>query len=167
MASDEKYISLRIIEASPSEVPMDLLLLADPSRDAIKAYLSQSRCFLAYSKDTVAGVCVVKPIPREGLELMNIAVSPALQQNGVGTQLLKHVIEKAKEAGTTRLEVGTGTFGYQLTFYQRQGFRVQRIHKDFFLKNYLEPVIENGIQHKDMLRLALEFFDDESRQWKV
>lgn len=146
---------------------MDLLLLADPSRDAIKAYLSQSRCFLAYSKDTVAGVCVVKPIAGEGLELMNIAVLPSIQQNGVGTQLLKHVIEKAKESGTPRLEVGTGTFGYHLTFYQCQGFRVQRIDKDFFLKNYPEPVIDNGIQHKDMLRLALEFCVDDSRQRKV
>lgn len=88
---------------------------------------------------------------------MNIAVSPAVQQHGVGTQLLGYVIEKVKESGAHRLEVGTGTFGYQLTFYQRQGFRVDYIDKDFFLKNYPEPIIENGIQHKDMLRLSLTF----------
>ena len=155
--SSQVYVSLRINEIPPSEAPMDLLLLADPSRDAIKEYLKQSRCFLAYSNNSIAAVCVIKPIAQGALELMNIAVSPSIQQNGIGTRLLKHAIEKAKESGAQRLEVGTGTFGYQLTFYQRQGFRVERIDKDFFLKNYPEPVIENGVQHKDMLRLALEF----------
>jgi len=99
--------------------------------------------------------------------LMNIAVSPSTQRNGIGAQLLKYVIEIARESGAQRLEVGTGTFGYQLTFYQRQGFRVERIDKDFFLKNYPEPIIENGIQHKDMLRLALELCGDNYYSRKV
>ena len=91
---------------------------------------------------------------------MNIAVSPSNQQHGIGTRLLETVIDRMKESGAKGIEVGTGTFGYQLTFYQRQGFRVDRIDKDFFLKNYPEPIFENGIQHKDMLRLTLEFSDD-------
>lgn len=136
---------------------MELLLLADPCEEAIKSYLYQSRCFIACAKGSVVGVCAIKPISERALELMNIAVSPSVQQNGIGTQLLRHVIEKVKTSGAQRLEVGTGTFGYQLTFYQRQGFRVNCIDKDFFLKNYPEPIIENGIQHKDMLRLSLEF----------
>jgi len=146
---------------------MDPLLLADPSEEAIREYLSQSRCFIAYSKDALVGSCIVKPIERGALELMNIAVSPSTQRNGIGAQLLKYVIEIARESGAQRLEVGTGTFGYQLTFYQRQGFRVERIDKDFFLKNYPEPIIENGIQHKDMLRLALELCGDNYYSRKV
>lgn len=148
---------MQIAEITPSEVPMELLLLADPCEEAIKSYLYQSRCFIASAKGSVVGVCVIKPIYERALELMNIAVSPSVQQNGVGTQLLRYVIEKVKASGAQRLEVGTGSFGYQLTFYQRQGFRVDCIDKDFFLKNYPEPIIENGIQHKDMLRLSLEF----------
>lgn len=148
---------MQIAEITTSEVPMELLLLADPSEEAIKSYLHQSRCFAAYDKGAIVGACVIKPIYKGALELMNIAVSPAVQQHGVGTQLLGYVIEKVKESGAQRLEVGTGTFGYQLTFYQRQGFRVDCIDKDFFLKNYPEPIIENGIQHKDMLRLSLTF----------
>jgi len=139
---------------------MELLLIADPSEDVVKRYLDESKCFLAYSNDTLAGVCIIKPIAEGVLELKNIAVVPAFQHKGVGTALLKHVIEKARESGTQCLEVGTGTFGYQLTFYQRQGFRVKCIDHDFFLKNYAEPVIEDGVQHKDMLRLAIEFRPD-------
>lgn len=151
---------MRIDEVPPSEIPMDLLLLADPSEKAIKAYLNQSRCFVAYANGVVVGACVFKPIGAGRLELMNIAVFPSNQQSGIGTRLLENVIDKVKESGAKGLEVGTGSFGYQLTFYQRQGFRVSRIDKDFFLKNYPEPIVENGVQHKDMLRLTLEFCDD-------
>lgn len=146
---------------------MDLLLLADPSVDAVKEYLEQSRCFVAYVNDVVVGSCILKPIGRGMLELMNIAVSPSHQQRGIGTRLLKDVIDKAKESGAKGLEVGTGTFGYQLTFYQRQGFRVDRIDKDFFLKNYPKPIVENGVQHKDMLRLTLELCGDTSYALKA
>ncbi|MDQ7730634.1 GNAT family N-acetyltransferase [Halomonas sp. SpR8] len=136
---------------------MNLLLLADPSEEAIKKYLNYSRCFLAYVNDVVVGVCVLKPIAGGMVELMNIAVSSSYQQRGIGTQLLRNIIDKVKESGEKGLEVGTGTFGYQLAFYQRQGFRVKSIDKDFFLKNYPEPIMENGVQHQDMLRLTLEF----------
>ncbi len=158
---------LRIDEVPSSEAPMDLLLLADPSEAAIKRYLNQSRCFVAYADDEVVGSCVLKPIAEGMVELMNIAVSPSKQQSGIGTRLLKNVIEKVRESGAKGLEVGTGAFGYQLTFYQRQGFRVNRIDKDFFLKNYLEPIFEDGVQHKDMLRLTLEFCGDTSHQRTV
>jgi hypothetical protein len=53
--------------------------------------------------------------------------------------------------------VGTGTFGYQLAFYQRHGFRVTSIDRDFFIKNYSEPIFEDGIQLFDMLRFALKY----------
>jgi len=43
-----------------------------------------------------------------------------------------------------------------LAFYQRFGFRVDSILKDYFIINYDEPIFENGIQLKDMLRLILK-----------
>jgi hypothetical protein len=51
--------------------------------------------------------------------------------------------------------VGTGTFGYQLAWYQRAGLRVQAVVRDFFLDQYDEPIVEDGIRHRDMLRLAV------------
>ena len=91
---------------------------------------------------------------------MNIYVAPEHQRNGIGRKLLQHVIASTREAQVKRLEVGTGTFGYQLAFYQREGFRADAIDKDFFLNNYEEPIYENGIQLKDMLRFALSFDKD-------
>lgn len=146
-----------INEVPPSEAPMDLLLLADPSVEKINGYLPVSRCFVACFQGALAGVCVVKPGAANVYELMSIAVAPAEQQHGIGTQLLKYVIAAVGQAGAERLEVGTGTFGYQLAFYQRHGFRVTGVDRDFFLSNYAEPIFEAGIQLKDMLRLSLEY----------
>ncbi len=136
---------------------MDLLLLADPSEEKVRSYLPRSRCFTATSGGTVVGACVVQPLGGGAHELMCIAVPADLQRSGYGTALLKWVLELFREAGASRIEVGTGTFGYQLAFYQRQGFRVTGIDRDFFVSNYPEPVFEDGIQLFDMLRLALTY----------
>ena len=150
-------MSLLIQEVPAADAPMALLLLADPSEDKIRSYLSGSRCFVASSGEVVVGACVVQPRASGAHEIMSIAVPTACQKSGYGTALLKWVIDFFRSAGAQQLEVGTGTFGYQLAFYQRQGFRVTGIDHDFFVKNYPEPIYENGIPLLDMLRLTLRF----------
>ncbi|WP_419786743.1 GNAT family N-acetyltransferase [Pseudodesulfovibrio sp.] len=134
---------------------MHLLLEADPSEKNIKEYLTGSLCYLVMKSDETLGVCVLNRIEDSVLELYNIAVCSNRQKQGIGTALLRHVIREAKAKGFKRVELGTGTFGYQLRFYQRAGFRVVGIVPDFFVDNYDEPIFESGIQLKDMLRLAL------------
>lgn len=147
-----------LIKPIPStEAPLDLLLEADPSTDAIKRYLEHSTCHVATIEEEIVGAYVIQPLDDGIHELMNIAVAPAHQGNGIGTKLLNHAIAVANEAGARRLELGTGTFGYQLAFYQRAGFRVIAVERDYFLIHYDEPVIEEGIQHKDRLRLAFDY----------
>ncbi|WP_446512649.1 GNAT family N-acetyltransferase [Photobacterium sp. DNB22_13_2] len=134
---------------------MALLLEADPSESQIQKYLSNADIYAAISQQETIGICVLQPHSATTLELMNIAVSPTYQGKGIGRQLLQFVIAESRQNKAKALVLGTGTFGYQLAFYQREGFRVIDIDKDFFLKHYDEPVMENGIQHKDMLRLKL------------
>ena len=136
---------------------MELLLLADPSEDRIRCYLSWSMCFVASSGAVVVGACAVQPRGTGTHEIMSIAVHPTYQKSGYGTALLKWVIDFFRGSGARQLEVGTGTFGYQLAFYQRHGFRVTGIDHDFFIKNYPEPIFEDGIQLFDMLRLMLRY----------
>ena len=150
-------MSLLIQEVPAADAPMELLLLADPSEDKIRSYLPGSQCFIASLGAIVVGACVVQPRGPGAHELMSIAVHPAHQKSGYGTALLKWVIDFFRNAGARQLEVGTGTFGYQLAFYQRQGFRVTSIDRDFFVKNYPEPIFEDGIQLIDMLRLTLRY----------
>lgn len=139
---------------------MELLLLADPSEHKIRSYLSGSRLFVASNGAVVVGACVVQPRGTDAYELMSIAVHPAHQKSGYGTGLLKWVISFFDSLGARQLEVGTGTFGYQLAFYQRHGFRVTSIDHDFFVLNYPEPIFEDGIQLLDMLRLTLRYSRD-------
>ncbi|GAB3530214.1 GNAT family N-acetyltransferase [Photobacterium alginatilyticum] len=152
-------LSFRQID--PQNAPMHLLLEADPSEANVTKYLMSARCYVAVSNDEVVGVCVLNNTQDDTkkddnkIELFNIAVSPDRQGQGVGKALLQFVIESEKRRGISCIELGTGTFGYQLAFYQRLGFRVDSILKNFFLDNYDGPIYEVGIQHKDMLRLVL------------
>ncbi len=150
-------MSLLIEEVSVVDAPIDLLLLADPAEDKIRSYLPGSKCFVASSGAAVIGACVVQPRGPDAYELMSIAVHPAHQKSGHGTALLKWVIDYFRDLGARQLEVGTGTFGYQLAFYQRQGFRVTSIDHDFFVTTYPDPIFEDGIQLLDMLRLTLRY----------
>ena len=136
---------------------MDLLLQADPSIKKVEGYLRQSKCFIVTLKGQVVGACIVKMVSENTHELMNISVVPEYQKIGIGRKLLQYVIISTRKAKVERLEVGTGTFGYQLAFYQREGFRVDAVEKNFFLVNYKAPIYEEGIQLRDMLRLVLKF----------
>lgn len=143
-----------------SNYPWDLFLLADPSMEAINMYLPGSACYVAFNGDgeTVGGA-IVRKAYHGYYELMNIAVYTKFQKQGWGVKLLKAVVQKVKQLGGQKLELGTGTFGYQLRFYQKVGFRITGIEKDFFIKKYKDPIIEDGLQHSDMLRLSLDLED--------
>ncbi len=149
-------MSDQIIRKVPAtQVPIDLLLLADPSEKQVNSYLPQDMCYAIQEGDKIIGVCVLKAQEPSAVEIMNIAIRPAYQARGVGTKLLRHVLNQATADGTKKILVKTGTFGYQLTFYQRLGFRVVAVEQDYFLDNYDELLFESGIQHKDRLVLEL------------
>ena len=139
----------------PDDVSLPLLLVADPSEERIRDYLPGALCLVAEEAGEVVGACVLNGLDDVTLELFNIAVDPAEQGQGIGAALLRRAVEEARVRGFKRVELGTGTFGYQLAFYQRAGFRVEAVVKDHFLTHYDEPVIESGLQHKDQLRLGL------------
>ena len=141
-------------EIASELLPLSLLLEADPSEECIRRYLSDSWCFAAISDATIVGACVTKPMGSGRAEIFSIAVSPECQQQGIGTKLLQYVLDQLSKREIKHVELSTGTFGYQLTFYQRLGFRVDSVVKDFFLNRCSEPIFENGLQHKDMLRLV-------------
>jgi hypothetical protein len=55
------------------------------------------------------------------------------------------------------VEVGTGSTGVeQLYLYQKCGFRMTHIDRDFFVRHYSEPIVENGLVLRDMVRLSLD-----------
>ncbi|NAW63860.1 GNAT family N-acetyltransferase [Photobacterium halotolerans] len=147
---------IEIQHLDAAQIPMSLLLEADPSEACIQRYLNGAYCLAAVVDGEIIGVCVAKLIAENTFEVFNLAVYPAFQQQGIGSQLLSALFPRLKEQGVQSVVLGTGTFGYQLMFYQRLGFRVESVIKDFFLDHYDEPIFELGIQHKDMLRLRVD-----------
>jgi N-acetylglutamate synthase-like GNAT family acetyltransferase len=148
---------LDIEQVAASKAPINILLEADPSAERIRSYLDHSKCFVAKVDGDAVGAYVLKELSCGIFELMSIAVAPAFQRRGHGSALLGHAIDSARDLGARRLELGTGTFGYQLAYYQKAGFRPFSLEIDFFLENYQAPILENGLQHKDMIRMAITF----------
>ena len=137
--------------------PMDLLLLADPSPKMVEEYLKEGESYIAESDNQLIGIYVLLPTRPETVEIVNVAVAEKYQSRGIGKLLVKDAIEKAKIKGFKTIEVGTGNSSIgQLALYQKSGFRITGVDKDFFIRNYEEEIYENGIQCQDMLRLAQE-----------
>ncbi|CAH0230357.1 putative N-acetyltransferase YvbK [Peribacillus simplex] len=135
--------------------PMHLLLLADPSRELVEEYLGSGTCFVAVTDERMIGVYVLLQKGPKLVEIMNIAVDERHHGRGIGRQLIEHAIGHAREQGYKTIEIGTGNSGIgQLALYQKCGFRITGVDRDFFNRNYAEAIYENGIQCQDMIRLS-------------
>ncbi|WP_440201544.1 GNAT family N-acetyltransferase [Bacillus subtilis] len=135
----------------------ELLLLADPSKEIVDDYLVRGECYTGYLSGELAGVYVIITTRPQTVEIVNIAVKQTMQKQGIGKILILDAIEKAKHMGAKVIEIGTGNSSiYQLSLYQKCGFRIQAIDHDFFLRHYDEDIFENGIQCRDMVRLYLD-----------
>ncbi|TQR21599.1 GNAT family N-acetyltransferase [Psychrobacillus vulpis] len=135
--------------------PMDLLLLADPSETLVKQYLKFGECYVAELNGETIGVYVLLPTRPDTVELVNIAVAEQYHGKGIGKKLVLDAVQKAKQQGYLIMEVGTGNSSIgQLALYQKCGFRITGVDKDFFTIHYEEEIIENGIACVDMIRLA-------------
>lgn len=138
------------------KLPMKLLLLADPSERLIRDYTARGNCYVLEEQEKVIGVYVLLPTRPDTVELVNVAVEEAYHGKGYGKELVLHAIQQAKQQKYQTIELGTGNSGVsQLALYQKCGFRMVSIDRDFFLRHYEEPIFENGIQVVDMVRLEL------------
>lgn len=160
---------------------LPLLLLADPDETLIDQYLSSSIVMVAKheskdeEKDDYIGAIVlqrgeetsdtnadnsyasnaVKHGPNdETIEIMNLAVSPKFQQQGIGRRLLLTAINYAREWGFSGLKIATGNSSvHQLRLYQSMGFEIERVIVDYFVDHYPAPIYEAGIQCRDRIEL--------------
>lgn len=139
------------------QVPIQLLLEADPSEQLIMDYVHRGQCFVAEIDQQVIGAYVLLEKTLDTIELKNIVIKDEFQGQGLGKKLLVHSIEQARKKGYQALEVGTGNSSIgQLAFYQKCGFRMIGIDLNFFIRHYSEVIIENGIQCRDMILLRKE-----------
>jgi ribosomal protein S18 acetylase RimI-like enzyme len=158
MESDER---LEHVDAgSARDEVMPLLLLSDDSAMLVKSYCQLGDLFVLRGFDGVArAVALVMPSAHATVELKAVAVTPQLQGQGVGKRLLKQVLAELRAAGVRRVIVGTASCGVgQLAFYQKVGFRLWRIERDYFTRErgYPDGLTENGIPLRDMVWMDLD-----------
>ncbi|RHJ93034.1 GNAT family N-acetyltransferase [Parabacteroides bouchesdurhonensis] len=135
--------------------PYGLLLLADPDKEKVDAYLPASDCFVATAGQNIVGVIVVQKQGNDVAEIKNLAVSETYQRRGIARKLLRYVSEKwASANGVKRLKICTGTSAVApLMLYQQEGFDLMAIDRDYFVREYSEPIWENDIQCRHQLIL--------------
>ncbi|MEG6591122.1 GNAT family N-acetyltransferase [Paenibacillus barengoltzii] len=153
-------MKIRLLE-DHEEVPLDLLLLADPSQEMIEEYLQRGQCYVGLDeREQIIAVIVLLPTRPGTLEIVNIAVREAFQGRGIGKKLIQFAMDQAREKNAKTIEIGTGNSSVgQLLLYQKCGFRITGIDRDFFIRHYPEKIYENGIQCRDMIRLSLDLFE--------
>lgn len=130
---------------------LSLLLLADEQENMIDLYLGRGRMFVL-DDSGIKAECVVTDEGDGILEIKNIAVASGSQGKGYGRALIEFVEEKFCGEFKT-LQVGTGDSPLTIPFYEKCGFTRHHVIKDFFTKNYNHPIIECGVQLKDMIVL--------------
>ena len=122
----------------------ELLLLADESE-------------ATYDDRRIVGQYVLIHTRPFTAEVVNIAVTPDRQRQGIATALLAHAVDTARRAGFRLLEIGTGDCGLgQIALYERCGFVRCGIDEDYFRKHYPAPIFENGLECRHMVRLRME-----------
>lgn len=143
-----------IREATPAEFAelTPLLLLAEPSLRALRWSL-RNLSDAVYRLDldgALAGAATMR-WRGEPCELVELAIAPERQGQGLGRQFIAWLAEEAKRRGKRQIIVGTSsTSAANLLFYQKCGFRIDSIRHDYFWY-YDEPVIENGLPVRDMI----------------
>lgn len=143
----------------PSKLHYDLLLDADPSIDNINSYLCRSICFESKIKEETVGIIILLPTRPHTAEIVNVAVLPKYQGQGIAQNMINSILKKARSLNIKTITVGTGSTSFkQLYLYQKCGFRVSCIDTNFFLKHYDFEIIENGLVLKDMIRLSIDLF---------
>jgi GNAT superfamily N-acetyltransferase len=149
----EKYL-----EDRDSLLP--LFRLADDSDEQLLAYYGKGDLFVARADAVIVGHAQVTGTAEEGaFELKSIAVAPEWQGKGAGRLLVASIVGHCAAHGATKLIVSTATADIgNLRFYQRQGFRMERIVRDAFgpAQGYADGLSIDGIALKDQIFFSMD-----------
>ncbi len=86
------------------EPPIELLLLAHPSRKLVEYYVKKGECYVSDHNKEIIGVLSLPTRPNT-IEVVNIAVAENQQGKGIGKQLVMNAIQIAKSEGYKLIEL--------------------------------------------------------------
>lgn len=143
-------ISLQKVDGNREDF-LPQLMLADESEMVVREYFDKGTLFEIKCGELLVGVALVIAQSDTTIELKNIAIVPKYQGKGMGKEVLRQLTEICQKEGYQTVLVGTANSSIDnIAFYQKAGFRMEAIEKDFF-RHYPEPIYENGIRALDMI----------------
>jgi GNAT superfamily N-acetyltransferase len=151
-------MSATIREASPDEhdALIPLLLLAEPSLRGLR-YSLDNMSDAVYRLDVDGQLSGAATMRWQGdpCEIIELAIAPERQRQGLGKLFIEWLASEARRRKKSELIVGTSSTAVDnLLFYQKCGFRVDAVRRDYFWY-YDEPRYENGVRVRDMIVLRM------------
>jgi N-acetylglutamate synthase-like GNAT family acetyltransferase len=154
------YTLIEVPPGAERERFLPLLLLADESLEQVRSYMQNGDLYALVERDgNAVGIVLTIAAEHGAVELKAVAVDQSQQNRGIGRRLLAAVIENLRKRGVRRAIVGTANAGIgQLAYYQKAGFRLSHIERDFFspARGYPAVMEDNGIRLRDMVWMDLE-----------
>ncbi|QHE53485.1 N-acetyltransferase [Pontibacillus sp. HMF3514] len=151
MKQVNKQVQLTFIQGDHRRNFMNYLLLADESEIVVSEYINEGDMFAIYTGEVLVGVAIFTFHSDQIVELKNIAIDHIYRGQGLGKSVIEEACSLYRDQGVYKMIVGTANSSIaNLAFYQKAGFRIAEIKKDFFLK-YPEPIWENDIRAIDMV----------------
>jgi len=154
--SSKMKVELREVPLEERNGYLELLLLADESVEVVKGYINEGDMYVVHSNEEIIGIVLMMIQSSTVIELKNLAVVSRHRGKGIGQQIIEKLVQIYKEKSYKKMVVGTANSSIaNLYFYQKAGFRMTSIKKDFFL-NYREPIYEDRIRAVDMIMFEME-----------
>ena len=154
------------IPVDETEELVPLLLAAEEGEARVLAVLHDPAytAYAARENGKLVGAAVMHWMQDGPGEIVYIAVHAEWQGQGYGKRMIANLQGELRARGGSVLLVGTANSSLaNLAFYQKCGFRLLEIKRDYF--DYIQPpVLENGIPIRDMVVLRYEVEQDNGRE---
>jgi ribosomal protein S18 acetylase RimI-like enzyme len=131
---------------------------ADDSESEIASYRDLGEVLVANFDGRVIGhVQIVETGDPEVVEIKSLAVMEGRRSQGIGTALVEAALAHCRGGGARCVRVATAAASVDaLKFYQRLGFRIQRVVRDFYVPSRgYRPLRLNGIPLLDKVILDI------------
>lgn len=159
---------MQITTVKNTDIPIELFYLAGLDDKQIKKYFITSIFKAAIINNEIVGVIVLNQLTESEIEIVCIAILGKWQNKSIGKKFLEEGINYSKENKYKNIIIKTGNSSLKpLSMYMKCGFKINDIIPDYFLENYKEIIIENGIQCTDQVQLIYVVYDEEELNEKI
>jgi GNAT superfamily N-acetyltransferase len=154
---DKELLKIRLHEGSRDAL-QPLFAEADDSDSEIASYRELGDILIASLDGEIVGQAQVVRLDGADYEIKSLAVYEPWRSRGVGAALVQAAGDYCRQRDGGLLIVATAAASVQaLQFYQRQGFRIRRVIRDFYTaERGYRPLELNGIPLRDEIILDLD-----------